>query len=559
MEVGAKYAAFISYAHADEPMARRIHNALETYRLPNAFDQDAKEKLKPIFRDVTELTAHHSLSEKIQDAVRTSRFLIILCSPSAKNSHWVNEEIRLFRKLHGENKILSVIIDGNPETSFPKALIEGGREPLAANMTSREGFRFGITQLAASMIGVGLDELIQRDNKRRRRRLQWITTGALTFAGMMSVLTWTAFDARQEAETSRNKAETSRNEAEKLVEFLITDLKNELQTLGRTSILNDLGKRITEYYDAIPLSDMDRDRLARQAETRHLLGQVALDQGDLARAESEILAAYKVTEEILRRNPHDTDAIFDHAQSAYFIGLFHHKTKDFISALEYWEIYRQYAYALKNFDPENVKWTMEVGWSEGNVGNIYLNTKEYTNSKRHFESSVNAFEDVLRVSPQEPGIMPALANSLSGLSKSSDKIGQLSAAFKYRTKELKILDELVRTNPNNFSYAYERMISSLDLHLLNIKAKKSECSIVESEVKLDGFTQHLKRDPENEEYRNDYTHFRYWLFYYCHTIYNEDYKLKETNQLLAKIEKSTLSDKTQLLDFVDQILLEQSD
>ena len=80
MEVSAKYAAFISYAHADEPMARRIHNALETYRLPNAFDQDAKEKLKPIFRDVTELTAHHSLSEKIQDAVRTSRFLIILCS-----------------------------------------------------------------------------------------------------------------------------------------------------------------------------------------------------------------------------------------------------------------------------------------------------------------------------------------------------------------------------------------------------------------------------------------------------------------------------------------------
>ena len=206
-------------------------------------------------------------------------------------------------------------------------------------MTSREGFRFGITQLAASMIGVGLDELIQRDNKRRRFKLKMIMTASLAFSALMGGMAWTAIDARFAAETSRN-------ESEKLVEFMITDLKEELETLGRTSILNDLGKRITAYYDAIPLSDMDRDRLARQAKTRHLLSQVAGDQGDLERAESEALAAFNVTKEILRRNPDDTDAIYDHSQSAYYFGLFYHNLKDFESALEYWEIYKRYAYDL---------------------------------------------------------------------------------------------------------------------------------------------------------------------------------------------------------------------
>lgn len=275
-----RYAAFISYAHSDEAVAKRIHNGLETYPLPKDMDASAREKLTPIFRDVTELTAHHSLTEKIRDAVKTSRFLIVLCSPAAKNSHWVNEEIKLFRKLHGEGAILAAIVDGDPEIAFPAALTEDGREPLAANMTTREGFRFGITQLAASMLGVGLDRLVRRDSQRRRKRLQFITAGALAFAGLMGAMTWTAMDAR-------DAAETSRSEAENMVEYMLTDLKGELDKVGRLSILNAVGDRVTDYYDAIPLSDMDDDRLVRQARARHLLGQVALSQGNSQKANEE--------------------------------------------------------------------------------------------------------------------------------------------------------------------------------------------------------------------------------------------------------------------------------
>ncbi len=550
MKASAKYAAFISYAHADEAMARRIHNALETYRLPKSFDQSSRAKLKPIFRDVTELTAHHSLSEKIRDAVKTSRFLIVLCSPAAKNSHWVNEEIQLFRKLHGENKVLSVIIDGNPETSFPQALTEGGREPLAANMTSREGFRFGVTQLAASMIGVGLDELVQRDNKRRRKRLQWITTGALLFSAMMGVLSWTAWDARLEAETSRN-------EAENLVEFLITDLKDELSTLGRTSILNDLGRRITEYYDAIPLSDMDEDRLARQAETRHLLGQVALDQGDLDRAESEILAAFKVTEEILRRSPNEADVIFDHAQSAYWVGLFHQKVEAYDSALEYWSIYRQYGQELFSLDPRNKKWIMEAGYGNNNVANIYLLNRDYFNAKKHYELSVLKFEDALTYTPNNSEIMTALANALGGLSKSQKKLGLLQKAKENRKKEMKILKALIKEEPLNILYEYELVLSSLELNLLELTENQKKCSYAEALTKLETFTPHLVNDPENENYRIDYTHFRHHIFKTCYSFYSSEEILSEAKHLIPLIEKHSPRDKTQQLDFVNQIILDQ--
>jgi len=203
-----KYAGFMSYAHADEAMAARLHHAIETYKVPRDLSLGPHKTLKPIFRDTAELTAHHSLSEKIQEAVNGSRFLIVLCSPAAKDSHWVNEEIRLFRSIHGEASILCVLIDGTPETSFPPNLVEGGREPLAANIgQSRDSFRLGVTQLAASMLGVGLDELIQRDAKRRRNRLRVLSGASLAFAVVMGGMAWTAIDARDEAEVSRTEAE----------------------------------------------------------------------------------------------------------------------------------------------------------------------------------------------------------------------------------------------------------------------------------------------------------------------------------------------------------------
>ena len=277
-----RYAAFISYAHADEAHARRLHRALETYKLPKGMDEAARQNLTPIFRDKAELTAHHSLSEKIREAVRTSRYLIVLCSPAAKTSHWVNEEIKLFRKLHGEQSILCAIVEGTPEAAFPPALLDGGREPLAADLTGgKDGTRFGTTQLAASMLGVGLDNLVQRDVRRRRRRARLATISALAFSAIMG---GTAFFAVQ----SRNKAQENRAQAEGLIEYMLTDLKANLEPVGRLDVLESVGDRVLQYYSDEDLAEMSDDRLARQARARHLIGQVALDGGKTDKALTQI-------------------------------------------------------------------------------------------------------------------------------------------------------------------------------------------------------------------------------------------------------------------------------
>ena len=450
-----KYAGFMSYSHTDEAVAARVHHALETFKIPHDLSPNVEKKLHPIFRDTTELTAHHSLSEKIQDAVNSSKFLIVLCSPAAKLSHWVNEEIRLFRSLHGEASILCVLIEGTPETSFPPSLIEGGREPLAANLgTSRESFRLGVTQLAASMLGVGLDTLIQRDNRRRRRRMQSVTAAAAVFSIIMATTALTAV-------TARNSAEISRTEAEKMVEFMLTDLKQDLEPVGKLDILDDVGSRVTEYYDAIPIPDMDDDRLARQARARHLLGQVALDQRKIKKAKTEIESAYEATAEVLHRNPDDTEAIFAHAQSAYWVGELANISQEYSSTHKYWEEYSILGQQLHKMAPTNIAWMKESAWGQNNLGYVLGKSKQHAQSLKHYESAISMFSDIIEVNPEDTSLAIEKANILAGKAIQLTKLGRGVEASNSSSEGLLILERAYEKDPSNFFILEDMLLANL--------------------------------------------------------------------------------------------------
>jgi len=490
-----RYAAFISYAHADEAVAARLHKALETYPIPKNLEAD-HHALSPIFRDTAELTAHHSLSEKIRDAVDQSKFLIVLCSPAAKASHWVNEEIRLFRTLHGEASILCVLSEGTPDTSFPAALLEAGREPLAANLgSSRESFKLGVTQLAASMLGVGLDQLIQRETKRRRNRLRLITTGSMAFAALMGGMAWTAINAR-------DAAETSRTEAEKMVEFMLTDLKQDLEPIGKLDVLDDVGKRAADYYDAIPLSDMDDDRLARQARARHLLGQVAMDQGKMDKARSEIETAYQATQEVLRRNPDNTDAIFAHAQSAYWVGEMANISKDYEVTLTNWQEYERLGTKLHKIDPKNLDWVMEAAWGQNNLGTHRLAWKENTEALVHFKSAIELFKAALEVRPEDTNIYFELANAWDGASRSAEHVGDKEVAKKYRLEQIQIFKKLSTLDPNNYPVRF-RKARAMAFYFARLETDKEKraAGLLQIENELQNLIQY---DPENATWNQAY-------------------------------------------------------
>ena len=211
-----RYQAFISYSSKDADVVKWLHRKLETYRLPRSLvgrpgrDGPVTKTLFPIFRDRDELPLAADLGATIEDALRCSRYLIVVCSKNAAQSRWVNEEIRYFKSLGRDDRIFAIMLDGvpngsdNPTTAneecFPIALRHqlapdgaptGPRvEPICGDLRpGGDGKRVSFLKAVAGIVGIGYNALAQREIKRRRRRQAAL--GIVVFAAMLAGLyTW---------------------------------------------------------------------------------------------------------------------------------------------------------------------------------------------------------------------------------------------------------------------------------------------------------------------------------------------------------------------------------
>jgi hypothetical protein len=195
-----RYWAFISYSQRDGKFAQRLHEWLEQYWIPwslvgqRSGNFTIPRRLFPIFRDRDELPSASDLPTTLNIALKQSRALIVVCSPRAAASPWVNKEVLAFKTSGRGNRIFPIILDGEPggdasaSGCFPPALRfvvdDDGRttttkaEPAAADVRDgRDGWPNACLKLVAGILGVGFDALRQREVARaRRRRLVGLVT-----------------------------------------------------------------------------------------------------------------------------------------------------------------------------------------------------------------------------------------------------------------------------------------------------------------------------------------------------------------------------------------------
>ena len=209
-----RYAAFVSYAHVDGAWAKRIHQAIENYRIPKAVAAryDAGRRIGKSFLDRSELATSSNLSDRITDALDRSDTLVLVCSPAAAASRWVNEEVRRFRDRGLGHRIFCLIVDGDPAATddrrcFPPALTAPDAdgysvpEPLAADVRpGKDGWRDARLKVIAGLIDVPFDALRQREQTRRQRRLLAAVAITSVLLIAMTGLAISAVIARQRAE-----------------------------------------------------------------------------------------------------------------------------------------------------------------------------------------------------------------------------------------------------------------------------------------------------------------------------------------------------------------------
>ena len=190
MEQQKEYYAFISYKREDEKWAKWLQNKLEHYKFPTNLNgrTDLPKNIRPTFRDVTDLNPG-LLAEEINNALRNSEWLIVVCSPRSAKSPWVCKEAQTFIDLGRADHIIPFVIEGNPFSDdptiecYPEALLNltGSKELLAANINEM-GRDAAAIKVVARMFNLRFDALWQRyEREQGRKRWMWIG-GSVLFA-----------------------------------------------------------------------------------------------------------------------------------------------------------------------------------------------------------------------------------------------------------------------------------------------------------------------------------------------------------------------------------------
>ncbi|MEM8491467.1 MAG: toll/interleukin-1 receptor domain-containing protein [Pseudomonadota bacterium] len=504
------YKAYLSYSHDDEVWARWLHRALESYRIPRKLTNSIghlPRRVAPIFRDRDDLVSAADLTEKLRQALRESEALIVICSPKAAASRWVNEEVKFFRTLGREDRIFCVVVGGEPDVAcgpsscFPPSLFEESAgtnlptlEPLAADpRDSGDGKTLAKLKIVAGLLNVRLDDLRNREAVRSRQ------VHTLVSAAIVAGVVLLAY-----AYTTRQGEIQERQSAERLATFIV-DIGEELKKEVSLEVLNRTSSRALSY-----LAEIDPKRLTPETGVKVALafrqiGQVSDGQGRLAEAEEAYLKSRELLVSLQKQNPDRSELLFELAQSEYYVASHYFNSDRFDEAELPAERYAELANELYQSDPEKLEWQLERSYAATGLLVMHQNSGRPTTAAvlEEAKQAVQIAQEIYDLRPTDPEILLNYSTTLAWSADTKMLACKLEDALSDRQRALAAIRSALAAAPadnvlrESFAYAHSGVA---DVHV-----QLGELAIAHGHYRtsIDTFTAMLERDRSNERLREE--------------------------------------------------------
>lgn len=499
-----KYKAFISYSHVDRKWARRVHKALETWRLPKQLVGTATaagplpERLAPVFRDREDLPSAPDLTDRIRDALEHSDNLVVICSPNSAKSTYVDTEVRMFRDLGRGDRIFCIIVDGDPadvggdSDCFCPALREG--EPIAADARrGGDGRPLARLKIIAGMLGLGLDDLRQRELVRRQKRMAAIAGLATVAFAVTAVLAINAVIAR-------NEAEQRREQAEDLLSFMVGDLYEQLEPMGRLDVLDDVGVKAMDYYATVKASQLTDVELLRHAQVMTQIGQIRLAQHQYDDALASFSEAFERSAAHFDSNPGDAERLFNRGQAEFWVGYVHWRRGDLTSATNWLARYAQSSDDVAAMEPANPDYALEAVYGHHNLAVLALEAGDLNAAESAFKNEIDSLRAIGGDNP-DAEITEKIADAISWLGNIYLERGQLAESLEYYEENVALWEAAFEAEENNRNLLVD--LTNARQNLLDAVALLDDMDRAFSigEVTVATFADLVTSDPANDDWR----------------------------------------------------------
>jgi len=535
--VETTYRAFLSYSHKDTSVAAWFHKKLEGWRI----DRDLvgretgvgpiPQTLRPIFRDRDDFAGGHSLADATIEALEASEFLIVLCSPNSAKSGYVNEEVRLFKTMGRSDRVIPVIIAGEPGAEelecFPPAvrftvgktgkITNQPAEPVAPDARDiGDGRIRAAAKIVAGLLGVRYDEIIQRARRAERKRKIQTAVAAATFAVISSTggyFYWQSLHLKVQQELSQQEIAKLKS----LVQNLIASSANasESPSAETTEALEDALKSVQQQ------ANVGDERMAHALEL--------LSQGKTAEAEElfravadEKAARIAQAETNIDEQKSETAAAYRNLGTIAGLGDPERAREAYTKALEYdpnhpevlyWHGWLYLLAGDLTTAENSLTRLMELSTASGEMLGRYrahLRLGEIVQQRGSLESALEHQQAAFEIAHERASERPEDFERQSDLSVSQEKVGDvlflqgnLPAALDRFKASLAITERLAKSDPDDARWQRALCVSHEKVGVVLLAQGNLPAALDRFKASLTISERLAKSDPDNARWQRD--------------------------------------------------------
>ena len=455
-----------------------MHRSLESYRLPprlrggQGSHGPLPERLTPIFRDREDLSSAGQLGPQIELALAESEALVVVCSPEAARSPYVESEVLAFKRSGRSDRILAFIVAGEPnsggaEECFPNALrFELGADgqlsttpanPIAADAREgKDGKALARLKLLAGLFGLPLDTLRQRDAHRRHKRMLLVTAAsvaAMLLAGFLAV----------QAIVARNAAERRQKQAEDLVDFMLGDLNDKLSDVSQLDLLSSVNEKAMQYFMSLPEADVTDETLAQRAKTLMRIGSIRVKQGRLPQAMENFEAAAGLSGRLASAAPRDMKRQLAHADVLAYIGRTRWDEGDPDGAQREFDAAHAVLARARLVEPDNPELLFQLATVDNNNGRVLEAHGDIDAATVNYRRMLGAAQRLAALDPGNTDRQNLFGLAYNNLAKMALLQGDLRAAIDGYRADMAIEGKAAAREPGNNAQREHLLIAQATL------------------------------------------------------------------------------------------------
>jgi tetratricopeptide (TPR) repeat protein len=252
------------------------------------------------------------------------------------------------------------------------------------------------------------------------------------------------------ADAARMRAELRQGQAERLIDFMVGDLRKRLDTLGRLDVLDEVGAQAAKYFAAVPAEELSQPELLRRSQMLYQIGDIRIQQGDLAGAVAPMEESLALARRLAELAPDDGERLFALGQSWYWVGYVHWQQGNLAAAREPFESYLAASRRLVDKDPANLTWRRELAYAHSNLGSLLEAEDDLEGALGQFLATLAIDEELAAAEPANRDARSELAATHNAVGVVLQDLGRLREAGEHLRAQFDMRRSLLAADPTSF-------------------------------------------------------------------------------------------------------------